>query len=114
MGRENIGFPSGLPGLSSPLALNPSPKGPPVPRLVAYWMIALVSACGAVRADPIDFVENCAPTDSARGREVPLKIYYPQADRPGGYPVVIFSHGAGASKDSYGYRGASGRKPGTW
>ena len=27
-GRENLGFTSGLPGVSSPLALNPSPRGP--------------------------------------------------------------------------------------
>jgi len=44
-------------------------------------------------------------TDATRGRQVPLKIYYPHQEHPGGYPVVIFSHGAGLTKDRYGYLG---------
>ena len=50
-------------------------------------------------------VENYVLTDAARGRQVPLRIYFPKQDQPGGYPVVIFSHGAGLSKDRYGYLG---------
>lgn len=37
--------------------------------------------------------------DSARGKYLPVKIYYP--DGPGPFPVIIFSHGALASKDAY-------------
>jgi len=37
--------------------------------------------------------------DTARGKDLPLKIYYPAA--PGRFPVIIFSHGALASKDCY-------------
>jgi predicted dienelactone hydrolase len=37
--------------------------------------------------------------DSVRHKEIPLKIYYP--DAPGPFPVIIFSHGALASKDAY-------------
>jgi dienelactone hydrolase len=37
--------------------------------------------------------------DAARGRDLPLKIYYP--DFPGHFPVIVFSHGALASKDCY-------------
>src|ERR1035438_1711331 len=44
-------------------------------------------------------------SDAARGRRLPLKIYYPQQENPGGYPVVIFSHGSELSKDRYGYLG---------
>jgi dienelactone hydrolase len=37
--------------------------------------------------------------DAARNKEIPLKIYYPSG--PGPFPVIIFSHGALASKDCY-------------
>jgi predicted dienelactone hydrolase len=68
-------------------------------------MLALFSACGAAMAGPIGVVENYVLSDAARGRRLPLKIYYPQQENPGGYPVVIFSHGSELSKDRYGYLG---------
>jgi len=37
--------------------------------------------------------------DPARNKNIPIKIYYP--DGVGPFPVIIFSHGALASKDSY-------------
>jgi dienelactone hydrolase len=37
--------------------------------------------------------------DAARNKDVPLKIYYPDAKGP--FPVILFSHGALASKDCY-------------
>jgi predicted dienelactone hydrolase len=37
--------------------------------------------------------------DDARHRNIPLKIYYPDAAGP--FPVIVFSHGALASKDAY-------------
>ncbi len=37
--------------------------------------------------------------DSARNKDIPLKIYYPQG--PGPFPVIIFSHGLYGSKDGY-------------
>lgn len=43
-------------------------------------------------------------TDSKRGRDVPYKIYYPK-DLKGAYPIVIFSHGLGGSKEGYEYLG---------
>jgi predicted dienelactone hydrolase len=36
---------------------------------------------------------------TATKRQMPLKIYYPEGK--GVFPVIIFSHGAGASKDSF-------------
>jgi len=42
--------------------------------------------------------------DSARGRQVPVKIYYPKT-APGLCPVVVFSHGLGGSRDGYEYLG---------
>lgn len=34
-----------------------------------------------------------------KGRQLPLKVYYPQAK--GSFPIIIFSHGSGGSKDFY-------------
>ena len=42
--------------------------------------------------------------DTARDREVPVKIYYP-ADCNTPCPVIIFSHGLGGSRDGYEYLG---------
>lgn len=56
--------------------------------------------------------------DDRRGRDVPVKIYYPRATRaserngnrpgtslPPSFPVVIFSHGLGGSRETYSYLG---------
>jgi predicted dienelactone hydrolase len=42
--------------------------------------------------------------DSARDRKVPVKIYYPEKGQ-GPFPVIIFSHGLGGSRDGYEYLG---------
>jgi predicted dienelactone hydrolase len=43
--------------------------------------------------------------DAKRDRSVPVMIYYP--DTPDGkFPVIIFSHGLGGSRQAYGYLGA--------
>ena len=42
--------------------------------------------------------------DSRRQRQVPAKIYYP-ADGAGPFPVIIFSHGLGGSREGYQYLG---------
>ena len=44
-------------------------------------------------------VEGLVLHDTARNKDLPLKIYYP--DAPGPFPVIVFSHGALASKDCY-------------
>jgi predicted dienelactone hydrolase len=45
--------------------------------------------------------------DEARNRAVPVKIYYPgkSDSRPGPYPVILFSHGLGGSRDGYEFLG---------
>ena len=42
--------------------------------------------------------------DVARDRDVPAKIYFPQ-EGAGPFPVVIFSHGLGGSRENYEYLG---------
>lgn len=42
--------------------------------------------------------------DTERDRTVPVKIYYP-ASGPGSFPIIIFSHGLGGSRDHYEYLG---------
>ncbi len=41
-------------------------------------------------------------SDPARQRPVPVKMYIPQG-APGPWPVVVFSHGLGGSRDGFGY-----------
>lgn len=42
--------------------------------------------------------------DSARSREVPVKIYYPKQGA-GPFPIVVFSHGLGGTREGYEYLG---------
>lgn len=47
-------------------------------------------------------VINLDWVDQARHRPVPARIYYPQ-DGAGPFPVIIFSHGLGGSREGYEY-----------
>lgn len=42
--------------------------------------------------------------DDARNRDVPVKIYYP-AKGSGPFPVILFSHGLGGTRENYEYLG---------
>ena len=42
--------------------------------------------------------------DAKRNRDLPVKIYYPVTEEKG-WPVIIFSHGLGGSRDGYEYLG---------
>jgi predicted dienelactone hydrolase len=42
--------------------------------------------------------------DAGRDRTVPVRIYYPDLSQ-GKFPVIIFSHGVGGSRDGYAYLG---------
>ena len=44
-------------------------------------------------------IENIALHDAVRNKDIPIKVYYPAGAGP--FPVIIFSHGALASKDRY-------------
>ena len=47
----------------------------------------------------IDWLGKYNLVDNKRAKTIPLRVTYPTV--PGHYPVVIFSHGAGNSKDGY-------------
>ncbi len=60
-----------------------------------------------VAAKPGPFAVEVATydwVDKTRDREVPVKIYFPKTGR-GPFPIIIFSHGLGGSRDGYEYLG---------
>src|ERR1700721_4394514 len=73
-------------------------------------VIAVISACLWSRTGWCQYAPTSGPYkvltvgnivlhDPARNKNIPIKIYYPAA--LGRFPVIIFSHGAMASKDAY-------------
>ena len=42
--------------------------------------------------------------DAKRGRDVPVKIYFPKEGN-GPFPIIVFSHGLGGTRDGYEYLG---------
>ncbi len=48
-------------------------------------------------------VDNITLKDERRNCELPVRVYYPQES--GSFPVIIFSHGTGGSKESFSYLG---------
>ena len=51
----------------------------------------------------VDFV-RLEWRDARRAREVPAKVYFPKT-AAGPFPVIVFSHGAGGSREGYEYLG---------
>ncbi|MCH5372660.1 MAG: acetylhydrolase, partial [Planctomycetes bacterium] len=51
-------------------------------------------------------VEDLTWIDATRGREVPVRIYAPDRKHGNGpFPVVVFSHGGGESREAFTYLG---------
>ena len=50
-------------------------------------------------------VQDLDWVDPARGRAVPVKLFWPDAARRGKVPLVVFSHGIGSARDGYTYLG---------
>ena len=62
-------------------------------------MLAVVAAVALYGVGTADLALH----DAARNRDIPLKVYYPIAS--GRFPLIVFSHGYGGSKDGYSYLG---------
>ena len=73
-----------------------------LPRAI---LVCCLSAGIASPAAPVCCAEVAVATytlhDTARGRDIPLKAYYPVSG--GAYPLIIFSPGYGGSRDGYRY-----------
>jgi dienelactone hydrolase len=72
--------------------------------IVAFGLLfASLTAWGEQDPSPGPYrvltVEHVVLHDAVRNKDVPLRVYYPDARGP--FPVIIFSHGALASKDCY-------------
>jgi predicted dienelactone hydrolase len=70
---------------------------------------AAVAATWPLRAadDPSWGALDIDWTDASRQREVPVRLYLPNAARPGApVPLVVFSHGIGGSRRGYSYLGS--------
>ncbi|HVM33714.1 MAG TPA: alpha/beta fold hydrolase, partial [bacterium] len=57
-------------------------------------------------SDRFGVVDHLVLKDPARDRKVPLTVYYPVGQGHWIFPVIVFSHGAGGSKDGYAYLGS--------
>jgi predicted dienelactone hydrolase len=82
----------------------------PLAALIATLAVALALACahcqqqaGAYKLDPGPYqvvtVQEALLYDPARDKGLAIKAYAPDAQEE--FPVIIFSHGAGGSKDGY-------------
>jgi dienelactone hydrolase len=75
------------------------------------WLLAFVAVVGigpaAFAAPPalsdgplgVEVADGLALRDAARGKDLAYKVSYPEGDGP--YPLILFSHGFGGSKDAF-------------
>lgn len=80
-----------------------------IERIIALVLLAVIVtglATQLAQATPTDSVVTARFTwhDTKRERDVPVKIYSP-ANRTGPFPVILFSHGLGGTRDNYEYLG---------
>ncbi len=69
--------------------------------LVLLGWLAVVSAPSLAWAQD---VTDAVWHDEARNRDVPVRIYVPASGTPP-FPVIVFSHGLGGSREGYSYLG---------
>jgi len=82
-----------------------------VVRTMLFLAVLALGACAAPAAPSVTaaFKDAAGPyavavadlvlRDEAQGKDLPLRVAYPQAQGP--FPVVVLSHGGGSSKDDY-------------
>lgn len=72
-------------------------------------LFATAMTATAATYDPLDVdksevrSETFEVRDAERERTIPIRVYFPEADKPA--PVIIFSHGLGGSRDNNPYLG---------
>jgi len=77
---------------------------------VSLWATLLLPWVGVAAEPGFTTVTNAVITerltwhDPKRDRDVPVRIYSP-TNRTGPFPVIIFSHGLGGTRDGYQYLG---------
>jgi predicted dienelactone hydrolase len=67
------------------------------------WALILAAVASLAAADPVE-VDGLWLLDSARERNLGLKVYHP-SEPSASLPVVLFSHGLGGSQWGYAYLG---------
>jgi fermentation-respiration switch protein FrsA (DUF1100 family) len=78
---------------------------------VSLWAAGRVHAATEYSSKPGPYTAGSLVQtwhDAKRNRDVPVKIYYPKAtatQEPQSFPVIIFSHGLGGSREGYSYLG---------
>ncbi|MGB8354300.1 MAG: dienelactone hydrolase [Chthoniobacteraceae bacterium] len=85
----------------------PRPHFPPLAAILLALLIASAHVASAYQPPaPSLPVASIRYTwhDTARDRDVPVKIYYP-ATGAGPFPIIIFSHGLGGNREGYEYLG---------
>jgi predicted dienelactone hydrolase len=74
------------------------------------WLLVVIALGPAAPARPADrplvpvAVTRYDWLDQTRGRRVPVKLYFPSRGR-GPWPVILFSHGLGGTREGYAYLG---------
>lgn len=88
------GFPAGN------LATNPTPTpSDPQPEMAAPSLATAEANGYELEPGPytVSEVENLVPHDVSRGKDLHVRVFYP--NEAGKYPVIVFSHGAGGSQN---------------
>jgi predicted dienelactone hydrolase len=70
-------------------------------RTIPVLAFVIVLVCNSLQAAS---AADVLLHDTRRNRDVPLKVYYPSSGS-GSFPLIIFSHGFGGTKDGYEYLG---------
>jgi len=77
-----------------------------VKHLMEWLLLVLLGICGPIWAGDLPVgMADITLHDASRDRDVPVRIYYPQTTEAQRFPILIFSHGAGGSKNGYAYLG---------
>ena len=73
---------------------------------ILIWLtvpLSVHATTGDAGKHQIEVISEVVITDQTRNRKIPLKIYLPAEGGP--YPVILYSHGLGGSKDGKRYLG---------